>query len=116
MKKLLTVLSLLYFSSAAFKTNAQELNETPLDTLTRRVSTMQSTLDVMSRIKISGYIQAQFQVVDSGGAKSFAGGDFAGGVDKRLMVRRGRIKFQYDSPTNEKGWSTSQYVLQFDVT
>ncbi|HYV92552.1 MAG TPA: hypothetical protein VE978_12230 [Chitinophagales bacterium] len=104
---------LLLFSQ--FVAQAQE-NENPLDTLTRTVNGMRSELDALKRIKVTGYIQGQFQVIDSAGARSFAGGDFASGVDKRFMVRRGRIKFTYDAPLNAKGWSTSQYLLQFDVT
>ncbi len=73
-------------------------------------------LELLKRIKISGYIQAQFQYADSSGQQSFNGGNFPVGTDKRFAVRRGRIKFQYDSQPCEKGWSTSQYVLQFDVT
>ena len=90
--------------------------DSPLDTLTSHVAGIRQELDVLKRLKISGYIQAQFQVADSMGQPSFAGGNFASGVDKRFAIRRGRIKFQYDAPINEKGFSTSQYVLQFDVT
>lgn len=86
------------------------------DTLTSTVSGMRSELDVLKRIKIGGYIQTQFQYGDSTGAGTYAGGSFAQGIDKRFNVRRGRIKIQYDAPVNEKGISTSQYVLQFDVT
>ena len=114
---------MLYISTVGIKSFGQDLNESPLDTLTRRVSTIQSTLDVISRIKISGYIQAQYQVADmadslgiAGGITSYAGGNFGKGIDKRFLLRRGRIKFQYDAPNIEKGWSTSQYVLQFDVS
>ena len=86
------------------------------DTLPRTVEGIQQTLDVLKRIKISGYIQTQFQVADSNGQASFAGGNFLPYNNKRFAIRRGRVKFQYDAPMNEKGISTSQYVLQFDVT
>lgn len=97
------------------KATAQD-TESPMDTLTRSVSAIQSTLDVINRVKISGYIQSQFQVADSAGINSFAGGNFGSGVDKRFMLRRGRVKFQYDAPANDKGFSTSQYVFQIDVS
>ncbi len=100
---------------AAFTAKAQD-NEQPIDTLTRHVAGIRQELDVLKRIKISGYIQAQYQVADSGGINSYAGGNFTSGVDKRFLLRRGRIKFQYDAPNIDKGWSTSQYVLQFDVS
>ncbi len=100
----------------AISARAQENGETPLDTLTRTVIAQQQALDLLSRLKFSGYIQAQFQYADSSGQSSFAGGDFKPGVDKRFMVRRARLKVQYDAPLNDKGFSTSQYVLQFDVS
>jgi hypothetical protein len=55
-------------------------------------------------------------VADSSGIGSFAGGTFSPGVDKRFMLRRARLKAQYDSPLNDKGIQTSQYMFQFDVT
>jgi hypothetical protein len=99
----------------AFLTFVVRAQESP-DTLARTVSKLKQDLDILKRIKISGYIQAQFQYADSSGQPSFNGGNFAPGVDKRFMLRRGRLKVQYDSPLNKKGWSTSQYVLQMDLT
>ena len=90
--------------------------DSPLDTLTSHVAGIRQELDVIKRLKISGYIQTQFQLTDSGGSKGYAGGDFASGLDKRFQLRRARVKLQYDSPLNDRGWSTSQYVFQFDVT
>ncbi len=110
-RKLLTItLSLMLLT--IFQIKGQENT----DTLPRTVEGILNTLDVKNRLKFSGYIQAQYQVADSGGTKSFAGGDFENGVDKRFYLRRGRIKFQYDAAAGEKGWSTSQYVLQFDIS
>jgi len=99
----------------AFTVKAQDA-EQPLDTLTRHVAGIRQELDVLKRIKLSGYIQAQYQVADSGGISSYAGGNFASGVDKRFMLRRARLKAQYDAPFNDKGISTSQYVFQIDVS
>jgi hypothetical protein len=89
--------------------SAQELQENPHDTLARTVSKIQDELAIMKKIKISGYIQAQFQVADSVGAPSFAGGDFEPKTDKRFSIRRGRIKFVYDN-------KLTNYVLQFNCT
>ncbi|HLP18003.1 MAG TPA: porin, partial [Bacteroidota bacterium] len=63
----------------------------------------------LKKIKISGYIQSQFQVADSDGIASVAGGNFPTGVHSRFAVRRGRVKFNYDN-------DLTQYVLQIDVT
>ena len=79
------------------------------DTLQKTLEGFQSDLKNLKKLKVSGYLQAQAQFADSMGNASFAGGDFGKYVDKRIMVRRGRIKFAYDN-------SMSQYVLQFDVT
>ena len=98
------------------RVHGQDINSETTDTLTGTVAGIRQELDVLKRIKLSGYIQTQFQYGDSTGAGQYAGGSFAPGNDKRFNVRRGRIKFQYDTPLNEKGISTSQYVLQFDVT
>jgi len=110
--QLFLIISLL----TGMKALAQEGNDTPMDTLTRRVASIQSAVDVINRIKISGYIQTQFQWTDSAGTASVAGGNFSSGVDKRFQLRRGRVKVQYDSPLNDQGWSTSQYVFQIDVS
>jgi hypothetical protein len=77
------------------------LNESYLETKT--------TVDGLKKIKVSGYIQMQYQNSDSDGAASFAGGNFGAGIHQRFAVRRGRVKFNYDN-------DLTQYVLQFDVT
>ncbi len=86
------------------------------DTLSSQINSLKKDLSILKRIKISGYIQPQYQYVDSAGVASAAGGTFQTGVDNRFMVRRGRVKFQYTGEANKKGISTSQYVIQFDVT
>jgi phosphate-selective porin len=77
---------------------AQETTETPLDTLTRSVVNLMDDVSKMKRLKITGYVQPQFQYIDSAGAPSVAGGDFVNGTNKyysRFMMRRGRFKFTY---------------------
>jgi hypothetical protein len=115
MKRILTTL-ILIAGLYGTKVQAQETSEAPLDTLTRTVAGMRQELDVLKRLKVSGYIQAQFQYADSAGAAAYLGGAFPAGADKRFSLRRGRVKFQYDAPVNDKGISTSQYVFQFDVS
>ncbi len=95
-------------SSSIFQLRAQETQETPLDTLTRSVHKLQDDFAIFKKLKVSGYIQAQFQIADSTGIASYAGGNFAANVDNRFLIRRGRIKFNYDN-------RLTQYVLQFDA-
>ncbi len=83
---------------ACTRVMAQEESLTPLDTLTRNVQQMNEEISKMKRLKITGYIQPQWQYIDSAGAPSFAGGDFVNGTGKyysRFTMRRGRFKFTY---------------------
>ena len=66
-------------------------------------------------IRISGYIQPQFQVIQSKGAKSFDGGDFPADVNNRFMLRRGRLRFDY-ARFNIDNQPQLQFVFQFDGT
>jgi len=111
LNKILLLLALFSGTIAQAQTETTEP-----DTLRGTVARLASDLDVLKRIKLSGYIQAQFQYADSSGQPSYAGGNFASGVDKRFMLRRARLKVQYDGAVIEKGWSLSQYVFQFDVS
>lgn len=87
----------------------QVIHETGADTLYPALEKVQSDVSLLNRLKISGYLQAQFQLADTAGIESFAGGNFPSGVDNRFSVRRGRFKLAYD-------YSLSQYVIQVDVT
>jgi len=80
-----------------------------VDGLSEQLLALTPVVDALKKIKISGYIQSQFQVADGDGVGSFAGGNFAAGVHSRYQVRRGRVKINYDN-------DLTQYVLQIDVT
>ncbi len=64
-------------------------------------------------IRISGYMQPQFQVISARGAKSFNGGDFPAYVNNRFTLRRGRLRFDYVHFSDSKEPSI-QFVFQFD--
>ena len=77
---------------------ALEITESPLDTLTRALASLMDDNYKAKRLKITGYVQPQYQYIDSAGAQSFAGGDFKNGTsgyDSRFTMRRGRFKFTY---------------------
>lgn len=80
-----------------------------LEGLSEAFAEMKTTVDALKKIKVSGYVQAQYQVAESDGIASFAGGNFPVGVRDRFLVRRGRLKVNYDN-------DLTQYVLQIDVT
>ena len=67
-------------------------------------------------IKLSGYIQPQFQVAESKGAKGFAGGDFAPNSNNRFMLRRARVRFDYINFPKTGTGPSLQFVFQFDAT
>lgn len=81
----------------------------PVETEIPLVNQLQSEFNKSKLLKISGYVQAQYQVADTAGISSFAGGNFGKGTDNRFMVRRGRVKFAYNN-------EFSQAVLQIDIT
>lgn len=89
----------------------EELSEVKgaVDGMNETLLEMKSTLDALKKIKVSGYIQVQYQVAESAGVASYAGGNFPSNVQSRYSVRRGRLKVNYDN-------DLTQYVLQIDVT
>ena len=77
---------------------------------------MLSLYNRFDNIRLSGYIQPQFQIAESKGAKGFAGGDFASNSNNRFMLRRARVRFDYvNFPKAGKGPSL-QFVFQIDAT
>lgn len=60
-------------------------------------------------IKITGYLQTQFQKAQSAGITSFSGGDFSSNSDSRFMIRRGRLKI-------DRVDKYSSIVFQIDAT
>lgn len=60
-------------------------------------------------IKITGYLQTQYQKAQSAGITSFSGGDFTGNSDSRFVIRRGRLKI-------DRVDKYSNIVFQLDAT
>lgn len=96
MKINLSLLTVVLFFT--INVRAQEAEENPLDTLARSVRGILDEMGKYKRLKITGYVQPQYQYIDSAGAPSVAGGDFSNGGSNyysRFMMRRGRIKTTY---------------------
>jgi phosphate-selective porin len=97
---------------ANFKGFAQEssVSSEAADTLNSKIENVKSDIELIKRLKITGYIQAQWQLADTAGAVTpYSGGAFPIATDNRFAVRRGRIKFTYEN-------ELSTYVLQIDAT
>lgn len=87
-----------------------------VDTTKDMGKSMLALFNRFDHIRFSGYIQPQFQVAQSKGAKNFSGGDFATNSSSRFMLRRARVRFDYvHFPKTGKGPSL-QFVFQFDAT
>lgn len=77
------------------KANAQEALA-PLDTLARFAQKTAMEVDKIKKLKITGYIQAQYQIADTAGITSFAAGNFPATSNNRFSIRRGRLKLVYE--------------------
>lgn len=86
-----------------------------LDTSRQEHKGLYFSLKKSDHIRISGYMQPQYQVASEKGIDSYAGGDFPQHVNNRFMLRRGRIRFDYEGYTDNNKPSL-QFVFQFDGT
>src|SRR5204862_4166765 len=57
--------------------------------------TLRPFLKKFDNLRISGYMQPQFQVAEADGAPSFEGGNFSQFSRSRFMLRRARVKIDY---------------------
>lgn len=106
------VLSLLFLFCISGKLAllAQESTQSlSTDSLTKELNLLKSEITELKKLKVSGWIQPQFQFAESRGAANFDGGNFAPNSDKRITIRRGRIKFTYTT-------KNMQYVMQLNGT
>lgn len=113
--KVLLVSALVLATKVLFAQESEALSE--IDSLKLKVEELKHEASGIKKMKISGYVQAQYQHADSAGIQSFSGGNFPGSSkadpvasDNRFMLRRARLKFTY-SPN-----ALTQALLQFDFT
>ncbi len=78
--------------------------------------TVRPFLKRFENLRFTGYIQPQFQVAQSKGAKSFGGGDFSSFSSSRFMLRRARIKLDYFITDTKNKWARALFSFQFDAT
>src|SRR6202008_291053 len=64
--------------------------------------TVRPVIERFKNINISGYMQPQFQVAETDGAPSFAGGNFSQYSSSRFMLRRARVKIDYLLRTEQR--------------
>jgi len=66
-------------------------------------------------LRIGGYMQPQFQVAQSDGTQSYAGGNFAQFSQSRFMLRRARVKIDYLLMTKQR-FPQALFTFQVDAT
>lgn len=107
--KLLVVLLVAMF--AFCKTDAQRYL-TDIDSSFFIKDTVRPIIKRFENLIITGYMQPQFQVAESDGAPSFAGGNFSPFSQSRFMLRRARIKVDYLMKTRD---NTPQALFTFQI-
>ena len=78
--------------------------------------TVRPFLKRFENLRFTGYIQPQFQVAQSKGAKSYEGGDFSQFSTSRFMLRRARIKLDYFITDAKNKWARALFSFQVDAT
>ena len=77
--------------------------------------TLRPFLKRLDNIRITGYMQPQFQVAQADGAQSFEGGNFSQFSRSRFMLRRARIKVEYLLPSKDN-FPQASFTFQIDAT
>jgi hypothetical protein len=77
--------------------------------------TVRPLIKRFENIRISGYMQPQFQVAQADGAQSFEGGNFSQFSRSRFMLRRARVRIDYLLITKEK-FPQALFTFQIDAT
>jgi hypothetical protein len=94
--------------------NAQR-NLTDIDSSFFIKDTVRPFLKRFENLKISGYMQPQFQVAQADGAQSFEGGNFSQFSRSRFMLRRARLKVDYLLMSGGK-FPKASFTFQIDAT
>ncbi|WP_317899242.1 hypothetical protein [Aurantibacillus circumpalustris] len=108
MRAILNLLTLLVLCSTSLYSQNSEA-ALPNDSLSKEINRIKKDIAQLKNLKISGWVQAQFQIADTRGISNYEGGTFSANSDKRFMIRRGRVKFTYNG-------KHTQYVMQLNGT
>ncbi len=109
MKKMTILLSCMFVFTAGFS-QQQETELTPVEKLEQQTQNLEDALKKFQRLKLSGYIQTQFQYGEENASLKVGSSNFNKKEPfNRIGIRRGRIKFTY-----EEGGASG--VFQLDIT
>ncbi|MEK7225998.1 MAG: porin, partial [Bacteroidota bacterium] len=77
--------------------------------------TVRPVIKRFENLRITGYIQPQFQKAQSDGSPSFSGGNFSQFSSSRFMLRRARVKIDYVLPSKSR-YPKALFSFQIDAT
>src|SRR6266487_2528856 len=107
---------LVFTLSNIYSTSYSQRYLSDLDsTLLYLKDTVRPFLKRFENLQFTGYIQPQFQLADTEGAKSYNGGDFSTFSKSRFMLRRARIKLDYLLTTKDR-YAKALFTFQIDAT
>jgi len=109
--KSLLVVSLLLLSVPALS----QKYLTGLDSALFIRDTVRPVVKRFENLNFSGYIQPQYQVTSTNGAKTYGGGDFSTYSHSRFMLRRARLKMDYLA-VSDKRLPKALFTFQIDAT
>lgn len=110
MRKVLLLLVCLLFVRTV---QAQRFLTDMMDTTTSIGKGLYPLYGKSDRLRFGGYMQPQFQVAETKGAKTFEGGDFSPNSNSRFMLRRGRIRIDY-AHFNDQNQPLALFAFQFE--
>lgn len=109
------VLTLAILLCGVFSVSYAQQKGSLMDVDTTVVKKLLSTFKKYEYVGISGYIQPQYQFIQTDGAKSFNGGDYTANTNNRFTLRRGRLRFDY-ARFDKNNMPQLNFVFQFDGT
>jgi hypothetical protein len=116
LKQLVRIFLLAFFVLNISLTSHSQRYLSDLDsTLLYLKDTVRPFLKRFENLQFTGYIQPQFQLADTQGAKSYNGGDFSAFSKSRFMLRRARIKLDYLFTTTDR-YPKALFSFQIDAT
>lgn len=77
--------------------------------------TLRPLIKKFENLRITGYLQPQFQVAQSKGAPSYNGGNFSQYAQNRFMIRRARVRIDYFLVTKDN-YPKAVFTFQVDAT
>jgi hypothetical protein len=104
--KLSMSFSLLIISAFSLNQSLLAQDESSVDA---KVAALEKTMKENQKLKLSGYVQAQFLNSEAKGGKNYSGGNFPAESQSIFAVRRGRLKADY------KGGITNA-TIQIDIS